>query len=101
MASTTWHLTAADGTTLGRLELAEGDDIFWSDYRFAPTPAFEHVAPLFADELALLNREEMEAWEVAYQRIVDLGLELRPEDGGDTIREFILHVDGSEARLRY
>ena len=23
------------------------------------------------------------------------------EDGGDTIREFILHVDGSEARLRY
>jgi len=101
MASTTWYLTAADGTALGRLELAEGGDMFWSDYHFAPTPAFEQAAPLFAEELALLNREEMEAWEVAYQRIVDLGLELRPEGGGDTIREFILHVDGTEARLRY
>ena len=44
MASTTWHLTAADGTALGRLDLVEG---------------------------------------------------------GDTIREFLLHVDGSKARLRY
>jgi len=101
MASTTWHLTAADGTALGRLELAEGGDMFWSDYRFTPTPAFEQIAPLFADELALLNRGEMETWEVAYQRIVDLGIELRAEDCDDTIREFILHVDGSEARLRY
>lgn len=101
MGSTTWHLTAADGTALGQLELAEGGDMFWSNYRFTPTPAFAKVAPLFADAIALLNRDEMEAFEAAYERIVDLGLELRPGDGGATIREFLLHIDGSEARLRY
>ena len=95
-----WDLVAADGTVLGHVEGYERD-MFWLDCHFAPTPAFAPVAPLFLEELRLLEREEMDAWELVYQRIDALGLELRPLDGTTPIREFILHVDGSHARLRY
>jgi hypothetical protein len=94
-----WSLTTPDGTELGRLDFVEGE-MFRTSCRFRPTPAFDRVAPLFAAELGLLNREEMDAWEAAYARIADLGLELRPVGGGVPIREFILHVDGDEAWFR-
>jgi len=102
MDSPGWDLIAADGTRLGRLEpAAAGGDMFWTGARFTPAPAFAQVAPLFAAELELLNREEMEAWDEAYGRIDALALELRPVDGGAPIREFILHIDGGEAWFRH
>ena len=73
----------------------------WTECRFTPTPAFTRVAALFAAELEFLNRDEMEAWEAAYDRVARLGLELRPADGGEPIREFILHVDGEQAWFRH
>lgn len=102
MDSPGWDLIAADGTQLGRLELAAaGSDMFLIGARFTPAPAFAQVAPLFAAELDLLDRDEMEAWEQAYGRIAALALELRPLDGGAPIREFILHIDGGEAWFRH
>ena len=99
-AATAWTLVAPDGTVLGRLEAVD-DDMPWYECRFTPTAAFDRVAPLFAEELALLNREsDMEAWQHAYDRIVALALELRPEGAGAPVRKFILHVNGDRAWFR-
>ncbi len=95
-----FDLVAPDGTALGRVELT-GADMSWHEGRFSPTPAFHSVGPLFREELELLNRDEMEAWEQMYARIDALGLELRPLGGGAPICEFILHLDGERARVRY
>ena len=97
-----WNLVAPDGTVFGRLTLHDdGADMFWHDGTFAATPAFDAIAPLFAETHQLLERDEMDAFEAAYERIVALGLELQPVEGGVPVREFLLHIDGEEARLRY
>jgi hypothetical protein len=93
-------LVSPDGTVLGRLDLEQAE-IFWQEGRFIPTPAFLGVAPLFREELELLERDEMEAWEAAYERIAGLGLELRSIAGEPPIRDFILHIDGQLAGVRY
>ena len=97
-----WNLVGPDATVFGRLTLHdEGADMFWQDGTFAPSPAFDAIAPLFLETRRLLDRDEMDAFELAYERIVALGLELRPVGGGAPLREFLLHIDGEEARLRY
>ena len=97
-----WNLVAPDETVLGRLTLQDGGaDMFWHDGTFAPTPAFDAIAPLFLETRRLLERDEMDAFEAAYEHIVALGLELHPVGAGPPIREFLLHIDGEEARLRY
>ena len=97
-----WNLVAPDETVFGRLTLQhDGADMFWHDGTFAPTPAFDAIAPLFVETLRLLEGDEMDAFEVAYERIVALGLGLHPIEGGDPIREFLLHIDGGQARVRY
>jgi len=100
MTAESWDLVATDGTVLGHVEGYERD-MFWLDCHFVPTPAFATVAPLFLEAHRLLERDEMDALDAAYQRIDALGLQLRPSDGTTAIREFILHVDGRHARLRY
>jgi hypothetical protein len=94
-----WNLTAPDGTHLGRLD-STTLDMPWTYCRFAAGPAFREVAELFATELDLLNRDQMDEWMEAYERIDALGLELQPTDGGKPIREFLLHIDGEEAWFR-
>src|SRR5687768_1632440 len=101
MASpSSWTLVAPDKTVFGRLTLHDdGADMFWHDGTFAPSPAFDAIAPLFRETGRLLERDEMDAFELAYERIVALGLELHPAGGGLPIREFLLHIDGERARL--
>ena len=85
---------------LGVLSYQNTDQPFFG-YRFEPTALFSEVQPLFDEELRLLNAEEMDAWELAYNKIDALGLTLEPTDGGAAIREFILHIEGSEAWFRH
>ena len=102
VALTTWNLIAPDATVFGRVALQEGGaDMFWHNCTFAPTPAFDVIAPLFLETRRLLERDEMEAFEAAYDRIAALGLELHPVGGGEPIRDFLLHIDGEQAQLRY
>jgi hypothetical protein len=94
------------------LELRRGEDLLgvllyqntdqpFFRYRFQPTPQFSEVQPLFIEELRLLNAEEMVAWELAYGRIVALGLTLDPPGGGPPIRDYILHIDGHDAWFQH
>lgn len=73
----------------------------WLSGKFHPTPAFEPLRPLFQREIDLLNAEEHEAWEEAYDAIDALGLSLWAPDAEAPVREFLLHVDGDEAWFRY
>lgn len=74
----------------------------WIICQFQASTSFASYQPLFIEELKLLDSDEMELWQRAYQNIDELGLVLEPSSGGgETIRDFILHIDGNNARFRY
>jgi hypothetical protein len=77
------------------------DDFPWHNGTFDPAPEFEEVRPMFERELALLNADQMDEWEVAWEAIAALGLRLEPVDAGADIEEFLLHIDGSRAWWRH
>ncbi|MCZ4101877.1 hypothetical protein G3I60_06555 [Streptomyces sp. SID13666] len=95
-----WDLMDGE-TLLGRLT---GYDVDQPRFllRFAPTPAWEPIRPLF-DAFAALRGPDPEG--TAMMRVLrpirDLGLTLVPAGGGTPLTEYILTIDGDEARLRY
>ena len=84
---------------LGTLR-AHGQDFPWTNCEFEPKELFQSVRILFAEELKLLNADDMEAWESAYGRIAAIGLGLVDVQCGDEISQFILHIEGNEAWFR-
>lgn len=91
-----WQLRRGD-ELVGEITV-EVPDFPWLSGTFTPTPAFEEVKPLFDEELALLEAEEP-AWERAYRRINDSLSLIAP--GGQTVAEFLLHVQGTSAWFRW
>jgi hypothetical protein len=94
------------GETLLGLLYPRGREDPWVQCSFTPTPAFDGVRQLFAAELHLLryppgHHADPEVWERAYARVDALGLLIVPIDGGETIDDFLLHIDGPVAWLRY
>ena len=87
---------------LATLRKADADQS-WFICAFEPTPAFEEYRTLFEEEERILNGpgDTFELWEAAYARIDALGLRLVPNDGTEDIIEFLLHVYGNEAWLKY
>ena len=90
-----WNLMLSD-TRLGRLSLREGEGS-WLMCAFEPTDAFERAKPLFDEDLRIRNASDTAAWEKFYETIRALGLRLEPEDGGEPIREFLIHIENDEA----
>lgn len=84
---------------LGTIELA-ATDFPWVSGTWTPTAAYEEVAPLFADELQLLDADDNSAWDQAYQSIYDAGVRLHYPDGRQ-VPEFLLHIDGTMAWFRW
>jgi len=76
-------------------------DMPWVICAFEATEAFDDVRSLFDEELKMVDKDDMDDWEKAYQRIEELGLVLVDVEGGKSITEFLLHVHGNEARFRY
>ncbi|HYW71121.1 MAG TPA: hypothetical protein VE961_08810 [Pyrinomonadaceae bacterium] len=69
-------------------------------------PAFENFRPLFIEELrladaGLVDADQIEQWEVAYERITSAGLRLFDTEQDNFIDEFLLHIDGDEAWFRF
>ena len=95
-----WELAGPDGRALGRLT-EDGTDMPWVLCRFEPAEGFAAVAELFAEELGLLEEDEMDAWAMVQEQIAARELWLRPLHGGEPIREFLLHVDGDRAWFRF
>jgi hypothetical protein len=98
------HLKRAD-ELLGTLR-SYSTDFPWVNCRFEPLPAFEDVRPLFDEELRLLDTglvdsDQVEQWEIAYNRITSIGLRLFDIEQENYIDEFLLHIRGDEAWFRY
>ncbi|WP_231500226.1 hypothetical protein [Saccharothrix sp. NRRL B-16314] len=94
----TWALELAD-RPVGTL-IFEAQDMFWSDCRFQPGPAWEDVRPLIARSAEAWRRRDLEAARAADEAIMTAGLVLLPSDGGPPITEFLLRIDGDTARFR-
>ncbi len=92
-----WQLLLEEKVA-GYLNLRGVDQpIFFCD--FEPTPEFAAYAPLFAEELRLLNADLVNEWMSCYARIE--ALEPRLVGGGEDINELLLHIEGDTAWFRY
>jgi hypothetical protein len=76
-------------------------DFPWLSGGWTPTAEFEEAAPLFRDELAVMNalHDEVDEWESAYAKIRQEVTLHYPD--GSVVPEFLLHIDGDEAWFRW
>ncbi|MFC4056794.1 hypothetical protein ACFOWE_00660 [Planomonospora corallina] len=77
-------------------------DFPWMYGRFTPLPGFAAVAPLFAEDLALVEADDDfdgDAWEAVHERLDEHLTLVSPS--GEPVAAFILHVDGERAWFRY
>jgi len=69
---------------------------------FVANSSFSFYQAKFAEELILLNSDQMNEWERAYSEINALGLTLTSNNPvSESIAEFILHIDGDKAWFRH
>ncbi|MEV8100563.1 hypothetical protein [Kitasatospora sp. NPDC085879] len=91
-----WRLTR--GTELvGEIGIDEAD-FPWLAGTFRPGPAWAAVAPWFAETLALLETEEYDGFDEAYERV---SAELTLSAPTGPVAEFLLHIDGDRAWFRW
>lgn len=78
-------------------------DFPWINCKFEPTEAFQQFKPLFDEELEFMKSEpfDIEEWDAAYRKIIDLNLRLIDLTDETSITEFLLHIKGDEAWFRY
>ena len=73
----------------------------WYICDFQATIEFEPYRVLFERERALLEGAgATEAWELAYGKIEDLKLTIGYPDDGKVSEQFMLHIDGKQARFK-
>ncbi|AJF70497.1 hypothetical protein [Streptomyces vietnamensis] len=99
MAEKSWQLRQ-DDRLVGTLTLEE-IDMFWSDCRFEPAPAWDDLRPLFAASRDAWVRGDEEAALAADEAIHAEGLILVPDEGGDPITDFLIRINGETARFRH
>lgn len=98
MTVQSWQLRRRD-QLIGTL-VFEGIDMFWTDCRFEPAPAWDGLRPLFAASRDAWRRGDQEAGLAADEAIHVEGLILVPTDGAP-ITDFLIRIEGNEARFRY
>ncbi len=73
----------------------------WYSCNFQPTLDFQQYKPLFDQELELLeDKGANEAWDLAYEKIEDLGLTLIYPSQAKTTDVFLLHIESDGARFK-
>ncbi|MEU3693813.1 hypothetical protein [Streptomyces narbonensis] len=82
---------------LGEIVIDEAD-FPWLNGRFVPTPRFGEVKLWFDESLALMEAEEYEQFDDAYDRIADT-LSLVAPSG--PVAEFLLHISDHRAWFRW
>ncbi|MEV7028352.1 hypothetical protein [Kitasatospora sp. NPDC093558] len=91
-----WRLVRRE-ELLGEIVI-DGSDFPWLEGRFVPAPAFAAVKPWFDESLALLEADETERFDAAYDRIAD-ALSLVAPSG--PVAEFLLHIEDDRAWFRW
>jgi hypothetical protein len=99
MEGSKWQLLRGD-QVVGEL-VVYGGDFPWLNARLHPMEGFEQIRSVFEEELRSLDAydENIERWEDAYRR-VRAAVTLAAPDG-QIVREFVLHIDGTEAWWRW
>lgn len=92
---------------LGTIDVNPGEaDYPWYSGKFHPTPAFETVRDLFAEELALLRANSTDDsalwddWEAVHEDLHAPGVRLEGPDSKFAATELLIHIDGAEAWWR-
>ena len=75
----------------------------WINCKFEPTEAFHELKSLFDEEVEFMKSDpfDIEEWDAAYSKIIDLNLELIDLSDGSLITGFLLHIKDDEAWFRY
>jgi hypothetical protein len=94
-----WELRLND-RLVGTL-VVEGQDMYWSECRFQPGPAWEDFRPLNDRAGEAWRRGDREAARAADDAIMASGLVLVPCDGGSFITPTMVRINGDRARFRY
>lgn len=86
---------------LGTIELqAEHCDYPWYGGAFRAEPAFAPLEALFAEEIRLIDQEQMDAWGALWRQIEGPGLRLVPVGGGEPMADPVIHIEAGVARWR-
>ncbi|MER7764831.1 hypothetical protein [Streptomyces sp. NPDC097619] len=91
-----WRLVRQE-EPLGEIEIDDGN-FPWLEGRFVPTAAFEEVRPWFDETLSLVEAEEYERFDEAYDKIAE-SLSLVAPDS--PVAEFLLHIRDGRAWFRW
>ncbi|MGK5544074.1 hypothetical protein ACSNOH_04985 [Streptomyces sp. URMC 127] len=91
-----WLLLRGD-TLVGTITV-ETSDLPWLVGRFAAEPVYEEVRPWFDEVLALLEADDFDQFDAAYDLIAENLTLLSP---AGPVSEFLLYIEGDEARFRY
>ncbi|MEL6406057.1 MAG: hypothetical protein AAFV98_22470 [Chloroflexota bacterium] len=93
-----FHLKRGDDI-LAVLEACEPDEMFWLLCSFQPTDLFAEVASLF--QQASDAGEDIDTFEVAYEKIRDMGVQLVSAVNNENYEFFVLHIEGDDVLVRY
>lgn len=92
----TWRVMRRS-TLIGTITVTE-NDFPWLRGRFAAEPVFAEVKPWFDEVLAIMEADDFERFDAAYDRIPQ---ELTLVSPSGPVADFLLHIDGSEAWFRW
>ncbi|MEV4921502.1 hypothetical protein [Streptomyces roseoverticillatus] len=95
-AESAWRLLHGDAL-VGTITV-DGGDFPWLVGRFAAEPAFEEVRPWFEEVLAVLETDDFDRFDAVYDPIAEALTLVSPEG---PVSEFLLYIEGDEARFRY
>jgi|ERR1035437_1234059 hypothetical protein len=101
-----WHLVAG-AKDYGTL-IESGNEMFWISCTFIPTENFSEIQSLFEEEQNLHKSLNQRTDEKALLRFNEIWKEIQArklfliaEDRDEIIQEFLLQIDGSQAKFRY
>lgn len=85
---------------LARLEV-QGTDMPWFLCSFHAEPAYADVEPLFTEQERLMDAEDWDGAERLWAEMHSQMTLLADDPSETPISEFLLRIEGDEARLRY
>jgi hypothetical protein len=94
--NTEWRLLHG-GELVGTISV-DDVDMPWCRGHFRPEPGFKRFRPWFDEVNALVEAEDFEAFDAAYDRIEDTLTLLSPRG---PVAEFLLHIDQDRAWFRW
>jgi hypothetical protein len=93
-----WELRGPEGI-LGHL-CQYDHDFPWVSCTIEATEAFERYRPLFLDGLQLIEKEDWEGFDRLQEQIEAYSLRLIDARTGETINDFLLHIEEEKAWFR-